>query len=154
MPKIAKPKATTPPARATIDAAAPGVVLRYLGGRNGRYVPARDLEGVDVARIAYHRAADAMRRTRQQLVRPGETRPAPRRADPPGPEAIAAVADELVASGRFAWAAVAPEGVTTPEPDAAATALAPEAPDSGAGPATPDPDEPTPQPDAPAEPEA
>ena len=153
MPKSSKPKSAR--ARPAIVAAAPGVVLEYLGGRLGRYVPARNLEGVDVARIAYHRAADAMRRSRSQLVRPGETRPAPRRADPPDPGAIAAVADELVASGRFAWvAANAPEGVTTPEPDAGATAPANEAGDPGAGAAGPDPDEPTPQPDAPAEPEA
>ena len=152
MPKSSKPKSAA--ARPAIDAAAPGVVLEYLGGRTGRYVPARDLEGVDVARIAYHRAADAMRTSRSQLVRPGETRPVPRRADPPGPGAIATVADELVASGLFAWPADAPEGVTTPDADAGATTPANEAGDPAAGPVAPDPDEPTPQPDAPAEPEA
>jgi hypothetical protein len=153
MSKTSKSRAK-PADRPAIDPAAAGVVLRYLGGRTRRYVPARDLEGVDVARIAYRRAADAMRASRSALRRPGETRPAPRRADPPGPAALAAVADELVATGQFAWRESAPEGVTAPVVDVDATAPADEASESGAGPPAPDPDEPTPQPDAPAEPEA
>jgi hypothetical protein len=126
MSKTSRSRAARPAKRPAIDPAAPGVVLAYLGGRPGRFTPARDLEGADVARIAYHRASIAIQRSRSALVRPGETRPAPRRADPPGPEAIAAVADELVASGSFAWAAAPPEPApsTIPEPDAPA---APEA---------------------------
>jgi hypothetical protein len=144
MSKTAKPRAKRG-ARPAIDPAAAGAVLRYLGGRTRRYVPARDLEGVDVARIAYRRAADAMRASRSALRRPGETRPAPRRADQPGPAALAATADELVATGQFAWLKNAPEGVTAPDVDVAATAPADEPSEPAAGGPTPDPDEPTPQ---------
>jgi hypothetical protein len=117
-------KSKTPPP--AIDPAAAGVVLVYLGGRTRRYVPARDLEGPDLGRIAYRRAADAERAGRSALRRPGEEPAKPRRPDQPGTAAVAAVAAELVASGGFAWAAAPPEPApsTIPEPDAPA---APEA---------------------------
>lgn len=108
-----------------IDPSAPGVVLVYVGGRTGRHVPARDLEGPDLARIAYHRAAARVRASRSGLRRPGEERPAPRRAEQPGLAEVLAVRDELLAGGHF----IAPD----------------------AAPAAPDPVQ---QPDTPAEPEA
>ena len=117
MPRSSKRRRAGVVPRGTIDPAAPGVVLVYVGGRTGRHIPARDLEGPDLARIAYHRAAAAVRASRSSLRRPGEERPAPQRAPQPDLEAVLAVRDELLAGGLFV-AAGAPD--PTPQPDAPA----------------------------------
>jgi len=95
-----------------LDPRAPGVVLEYVGGRARKYVPARDLEGPDLARIAYRRALDAERAGRSRLRRQDEEPATPRRPDPADAAGALAVADELVASGAFAW-----PKTTQPEPE-------------------------------------
>jgi hypothetical protein len=85
-------------------------VLVYQGGTPPRFVPSRDLEAVDLARAAYRRAAREVRVGRG-LRRPGEELAQPTRAAQPDSEAIAAIAEELVASGTFAWTPS-----TTPNP--------------------------------------
>lgn len=104
-------KARTRSSAPKLDASAPGVVLVYQGGTAPRYVPARDLEAGDLARVAYRRAARAVRAGRG-LRRPDEELAQPRRASQPDSQAIAAVAEELVAAGTFAW--LTP---TTPNPN-------------------------------------
>jgi hypothetical protein len=116
MPRSARSRAAKAP-KSALDPHASGVVLAYVGGRTKRYVPARDLEGPDLARIAYRRALDAERSGRSSLRREGEEPVAPRRPGPPDSAALAAVADELVASGFFTW----PSSTTTqPAPEAPA----------------------------------
>lgn len=95
------PRTTAPAAGGSIDPRAPGVVLEYVGGRVRRYVPGRSLEGIDLERIAYRRAADATRASRSRLVVPGAERPQPTRPAPASAAAIEAIADELVATGSF-----------------------------------------------------
>lgn len=97
--KPAKPSARKAPA--SIDPSAPGVVLEYVGGRTPRLVPARDLEAVDVARVAYRRAVAHARKTRSLRVRPGEERPAARRPDHATVQQLEELVEELIASGAF-----------------------------------------------------
>jgi hypothetical protein len=116
MAKRAKAQPSSAPA--AIDPSAPGAVLEYVGGRTGRHVPARDLEGVDLARIAYRRAAKLERADRSRLVRPGEQRPAPKRPGPAAAAELEAIATELVATGAF---------IRTEQPEPADPATTPEA---------------------------
>lgn len=84
-----------------IDPAAPGVVLEYQGGRTPQFVPERDLEGVDVARLAYRRAVALARKTRSSKVRPGEERAPAARPDHATAAELEDLVAELVASGAF-----------------------------------------------------
>lgn len=104
-----------------IDATSGDVVLEYQGGRTGRYVPARDLSGNDLARIAYRRAADVARATRSRVVevdaRKGE-RPTPTRPGPATAEELEQLAADLIATGRFARnIEPAASGAPAPEPE-------------------------------------
>lgn len=86
---------------ARIDPTSGDVVLAYAGGRVPPNVPARDLNGVDIARIAYRRALNDIHRSRSNRIEPGETRKPIERPGEPDYEALVAIADELLASGAF-----------------------------------------------------
>ena len=81
----------------TIDPTSEAIVLTFAGGATADDVPARDLHGGDLARIAYGRALWAA-----PTIRPG----------PASQAALAAVLSDLVATGAF---------VTATEPAAPAT---------------------------------
>jgi hypothetical protein len=115
--------------RSTIDGRSPEVVLTWTGGPRGQFVPARDLTGSDLLRIAYRRAVLAGRRNRRDKPAPltpstrarlrlaieqgtpaereratRALRPRPSQAKRPGtptPDVLEALAAELVASGSF-----------------------------------------------------
>jgi hypothetical protein len=108
-------KRRSQPDPVAIDGRSPDVVLEYSGGRTPRFVPARDLSGGDLARIAYRRAALAERASRSTKIRPGELPPVPRRPGPATTDELEQLAAALEASGAFAR--VAPPASVTPEPD-------------------------------------
>jgi hypothetical protein len=118
--------AETDPSRLTwlvVDGSSPVTFLEYEGGPTPKYVPARDLSGGDLARIAYRRAADVERRGRSLLVRPGEKRAEPQRPGPASVDELEALATELTTSGAFVRVATP---VTEPPAPPAAPAPAPE----------------------------
>ena len=80
-----------------IDRRSDAIVLFYNGGPTPRDVPARDLHGGDLARIAYARAhVDAVGQPRQ-----------------PTPKQLVELAGDLVALGSFATAPI-PEAPALP----------------------------------------
>ena len=131
---MAKPKKVPQPeptAITPIDAQSPDVVLEYSGGATPRGVPARDLTGNDLARIAYHRAAAAGRASRRQLIAPGEQREPVARPGRASQDDLEALATELSATGRFSRNAPAlaepPTELQPDNPPPAAPAPEPEA---------------------------
>lgn len=111
---MAKAKA---PAAPPIDPTSPAIALEYQGGRTKRYVPARDLAGVDLGRIAYRRAADVERAARSVLVAPGEERVAVTRPGPATAKELRDLADELVSTGAFTRVEQAPAEDEPSTPD-------------------------------------
>ena len=84
-----------------IDRRSDAIVLFYNGGPTPRDVPARDLHGGDLARIAYARAhVDAVGQPKQ-----------------PTPKQLADLAGELVALGSFVTAPI-PEAPALPGKEA------------------------------------
>lgn len=82
-----------------IDPQSGDPILFYAGGRTT--APARDLSGHDLARIVYVRALAAVKAARSNAVAPGETREPTKRPGPADYATLAALADELVATGAF-----------------------------------------------------
>lgn len=108
--RAAKPRTAKAAATAvSIDPAAPGLVLAYQGGRTGRFVPHRDLEGVDVARIAYRRAVAHHVKTLSRKVFPGQERAPATRPNHATAKELADLVAELVASGAFVRVMQQPE---------------------------------------------
>jgi hypothetical protein len=127
-----------------INGRSPEVVLIWTGGRRGQFVPARDLSGADLLRIAYRRAVVTGRKARSQ--RPPQMAPEQRaklrvaleqattdmqririaaqlrparpstRPDIPSPAEIEALAAELAASGAFRRVLPPPEPTPDPPP--------------------------------------
>lgn len=104
------------PKPAEIDLTSPDLVLTYVGGRTPRNVPARDLSVNDVGRIAYRQALQETNRTRSHLIPPGGSRQPVLRPAQPDTTAVAAVLDELIASGVFVKYEPPPEPVEPVQP--------------------------------------
>jgi hypothetical protein len=134
---MAKPKKTPAAAQAPIDPRSETIVLEYVDGRTARYVPARDLSGNDLARIAYRRATDKARASRRVLVAPGAQRVKPSRPALATPRELKVLAAELVSSGRFARNQAAPADDNPPAPESGAP---PEPSNDPPAPPAPDPE--------------
>jgi len=125
----------------TIDPTSSAIVLVHDGSeRAAAGAPARDLSGNDIARLAYRRAlAEVAEDIGRPVDRDDEEAGVITRLDPRQPDEaiVAAIVEELVASGRYAppeparkakaadKPAEAPKD--SPIPDTAATADKPEA---------------------------
>lgn len=120
-----------PPREAGIDRRSAEILLAYAGGPTPAGVPARDLHGGDLARIAYVRALRGAEDARSVLVEPGAKPPATVLPDPPDQAALRAVLAELAAHPAFAPTDAARK---LDAPDAPTTPPLEEAPDEPAQP--------------------